>query len=277
MGRDREVPAHHLPRPRGAAVADARAKYFSRLARLRGSARRWTAVAASLVAASAVLLPYHGIGVPDAFWAAGAGGSAVLAWFRWNDVRELAAQPVPPPLSPAERAQHNQERLESFVSRLPIGRTAVAHLRRSQHLSKLRGSAVAALGARLDRAGTTLAGFAARVDRDVLAEALTAERGLRDLAERTAGVERAMALPTRAPGGHDQLRAAHADLVERLGTGVGAYEGLVAAAASVVAETGRLGTDQLAVDRLTEAADRLRGVAEGLAEFQARQPKLPDA
>lgn len=256
-------------------MADARAKYFSRLARLRGSAQRWTAVAAALVAAGAVLLPYHGIGLPDAFWAAGAGGSAVLAWFRWNDVRALSAQPAPPPLTPSERAQHNQERLESFVSRLPIGRAALARLHRSQHLSKLRGSAVAALGARLDRAGTTLTGFAARVDPEVLDEALTAERGLRDLAERIAGVERALALPTSAPGGHDQLRAAHADLVDRLGAGVGAYEGLVAAAASVVAENGRLG-QQVAVDRLTEAADRLRGVAEGLAEFQARQPKLPD-
>ncbi len=256
-------------------MADARAKYFSRLARLRGSARGWTAVAAALVAASAVLLPYHGIGVPDAFWAAGAGGSTMLALFRWRDVREAAAQPVPPPLSPAERAQHNQDRLESFVGRLPIGRAALAHLHRNQHLSKLRGSAVAALGVRLDRAGTTLTGFAARVDPEVLAEALTAERGLRDLAERTAGVERALALPTSATGGHDQLRAAHADLVERLGTGVAAYEGLVAAAASVVAEDGRLG-QQGAVDRLTEATDRLRGIAEGLAEFQAKRPKLPD-
>lgn len=256
-------------------MADARARYFARLARLRRSARRWSVLAGALTAASAVLLPYHGIGLPDAFWAAGAGGSAVLAWWRWTDTRALAAQPAPPPLDPAERADRNQRRLENLVGKLPVGRAAIAELRRAQHLSRLRGSAVAGVGARLDKAGKTLAGIAGRVDPEVLQEALVAERALRDLAERTAGVERALALPTAVPGGHTQLSTAHADLVAQLTTGVAAYEGLVAAAASVVAEDGRLG-QPVAIGRLTEAADRLRGIAEGLAEFGGHGPTLPD-
>jgi hypothetical protein len=258
-------------------VADARARYFARLGRLRSSTRRWSVLAGTLTAATAVLLPYHGIGLPDAFWAAGAGGSAVLAWWRFTEARALAAQPAPPPLTAAERADRNQQRLEKLVGKLPIGRAAIAEMRRAQHLSRLRGSAVAAVGGRLDRAGKTLAGIAGRVDPEVLAEAVQAERALRDLAERTAGVERALALPTSAPGGHEQLTAAHADLVDQLNGGVTAYESLVSAAASVVAEDGRLG-QPVATARLTEAADRLRGVAEGLAEFTARrEPKLPDA
>jgi hypothetical protein len=257
-------------------VADARARYFARLGRLRRSTRRWSVLAGALTAATAVLLPYHGIGLPDAFWAAGAGGSAVLAWWRFTDSRVLAAQDPPPPLTAAERADHNQRRLENLVSKLPIGRAAIAEMHRARHLSRLRGSTVASVGARLDRAGKTLAGIAGRVDPEVLAEALQAERALRDLAERTAGVERALTLPKGAAGAHEQLAAAHADLVEQLTGGVTAYEGLVSAAASVVAEDGRLG-QPVATSRLTEAADRLRGVAEGLAEFTTRrEPKLPD-
>ena len=53
----------------------------------------------------------------------------------------------------------------------------------------------------------------------------------------------------------DQLVAAHAALLEHFTTGVGAYEGLVAAAGDLVAETGRLG-EPVAIGRLVEATDR---------------------
>ena len=62
--------------------------------------------------------------------------------------------------------------------------------------------------------------------------------------------------------GADQLVVAHAELLEHLTVGVGAYEGLVAAAASYVVEDGRMG-EPVAIDRLIEASDRLRGVALG--------------
>jgi hypothetical protein len=239
---------------------------MTRLRWLRRSARWWTVTAGGLVGAAVVLLPYQGLGLPDAFWAAGAGGSVAIAFWRWADLRALAAEPVPEPLTEAARAAHNQQRLERLVGRLPIGRTAIGELHRVQHLSKLRGSAVAEAGSRLDRAAKSLAGLGARAGADVLDEAMTAERALRDLAERAAAIERVLRLPATTAGPRDQLSASHADMVDQLTDGVGAYEGFVTAAASVVAENGLLG-EPIAKGRLTEASDKLRGMAEALAEF----------
>jgi hypothetical protein len=247
-------------------VVDPRDRHLTRLRWLRRSARWWTVTAGGLVGASVVLLPYQGLGPPDAFWAAGAGGSVAIAFWRWADLRALAAEPVPEPLTEAARAARNQQRLERLVGRLPIGRTAIGELHRVQHLSKLRGSAVAEAGTRLDRAAKSLAGLGARVGPDVLDEAITAERALRDLAERAAAVERVLRLPATTAGPRDQLAASHADMVGQLTEGIGAYEGFVTAAASVVAENGLLG-EPIAKGRLTEASDKLRGMAEALAEF----------
>jgi hypothetical protein len=247
-------------------VADPRARHLARLRWLRRSARWWTVTAGGLVGAAVVLLPYEGIGLPDAFWAAGAGGSVAIAFWRWADLRSLAAEPVPEPITEAARAARNQQRLERLVGRLPIGRAAIGELHRVQHLSKLRGSAVAEAGSRLDRAAKSLTGLGARVGADVLDEAMTAEHALRDLAERAAAVERVLRLPATTAGHRDHLVAAHADMVAQLTDGVGAYEGFVTAAASVVAENGLLG-EPIAKGRLTEASDKLRGMAEALAEF----------
>ena len=79
---------------------DERARYFRRLGRLRNSARRWSVVGGGLAAATAVLTPYAGVGLPDAFWAAGAGATMALAWWRWSDYRALAAMPAPPAPDP---------------------------------------------------------------------------------------------------------------------------------------------------------------------------------
>jgi hypothetical protein len=56
----------------------------------------------------------------------------------------------------------------------------------------------------------------------------------------------------------------------QLETGVTAYERLVAAAASYVAEDGRASVEDPAVSRLTEAGDMLHGIALGLAELRER-------
>ena len=45
---------------------DERTRYFRRLKRLRGSARRWSVIGGGLAAATAVLTPYAGIGIADA-------------------------------------------------------------------------------------------------------------------------------------------------------------------------------------------------------------------
>src|SRR2546429_75837 len=83
---------------------DARTRYFRQVRRLRRSARRWSVLAGTLGGASAILVPYHGLGAPDAIWAALTGGTAALTYWRWNDLRELDAQPPPGPGCPAPTA-----------------------------------------------------------------------------------------------------------------------------------------------------------------------------
>ncbi|HEY2794204.1 MAG TPA: hypothetical protein VGJ28_17700 [Micromonosporaceae bacterium] len=252
-------------------AADPRTKHYARLRRLRRSARRWSVIAGALVMATAVLLPYAGIGLADAFWAAAAGGTTALAFWRWSDFRVLAAAPAPPELDPAARASMTQRRIEAVVGRLPIGRSAITEMHRFTHLSRVRGSAVAASATRLDRATKAFAGLVPRLNgsaREVVAEAAIAESALRDLAERIASVERAMKTPAAAT---DHLRAAHADLLNRFNDGVTAYEALVSAAAAYVAEDGRF-DDPLASGRLIEAGDLLRGIAEGMSDLRTMTP-----
>src|SRR5437764_5215587 len=136
---------------------DPRARYFRRLKRLRRSARRWSVAAGTLAGASAVLVPYHGLGWPDAIWAALTGGTAALTFWRWRDLRELAGQPAPPAL-PAGPALV-RTRFEALVARLPAGRNALAELRRMEARSRIRGSSVLPAWTRLDKAVQTLAGL----------------------------------------------------------------------------------------------------------------------
>jgi len=254
-------------------MTDPRTKYFLRIRRLRRSARRWSVIAGGLIMATAVLLPYAGIRLPDVFWAAGAGATTALAFWRWSDARELAAQPAPPPLDPAQRALATQLRIESVVSRLPIGRTAINEMHRVAHLSRIRGSAVSPAASRLDRATKAFNGLAPRLTgpvREVIHEASLAEHALRDLAERIASVERVMKTPSAGLA----LVEAHADLMARFNAGVESYEMLVTAAATYVAEDGRLG-EPVAIGRLIEAGDLLRGIAEGMSDLRTSTPRMP--
>lgn len=238
-----------------------------KLRRLRRSARRWSVLAGTLGGATVVLLPYHGVGWPDAIWAALSGGSVALTWWRWSDLRELAARP-PEPVDPTRAATLTRARIEALVSQLPVGRGALTELRRLQSRAKVRGSSVVPTWNRLDRAVQTMAGLADRLGRvpmPVVQEAADAERTLRDLGERTAAVERAMRLDQDDTNG---LAQAHAQLLGRFTEGVEAYERLVAAAAGYVAEDGRLVADGASTGRLREATDLLHGIATGLAELR---------
>ncbi|WP_067505014.1 hypothetical protein [Actinoplanes sp. TFC3] len=252
---------------------DERTRYFWRLNKLRGSARRWSVLGGGLTAATAVLTPYAGIGVADAVWAASAGASVALAWWRWSDHRELAA--IEPP--PAPPAALPGQRLVAAVERFPAGRQMVQEVRRQRNRYAVRGSAVAQAWDRLDRASTTLTGLAGRLTgpgEGAVLEATVAEQWLRDLGQRVASVERA--LPLTEPDRRAPLQQSHEGLATQFTEGVTAYERLVAAAASYVAEDGHPVTGQHpSLTSLTDATDRLRGIAEGLSEL--RRPSSPAA
>ncbi len=246
---------------------DDRTRYFRRLKRLRGSARRWSVVGGGLTAAAAVLTPYAGIGIADAAWAAGAGASVALAWWRHRDHRELAALPPPPAPPPALPGA----KLMAAVERFPAGRQVVQEVRRQKDRYALRGSAVAKVWDRLDRASATLQALSGRLTgpgEEAVLEAATAEHWLRDLGQRVAAVERAV--PLSPPDQRAGLASAHESLAGQFTEGVTAYERLVAAAASWVAEDGQPVADgrHPSFFRLVEATDRLRGLADGLSELR---------
>ena len=252
---------------------DERTRYFRRLKRLRNSARRWSVLGGGLTAATAVLTPYAGIGVADAIWAGTAGASAALAWWRWSDHRELAATPAPPPPNPALAAG----RLAAAIERLPAGRTVLQEVRRQKNRYALRGSAITRSWDRLDAASSTLAGLSGRLTgpgEGAVLEAAVAEEWLRDLGQRLASVERA--LPLSPPDQRAVIEESHASLADQFVEGVTAYERLVAAAASYVAEDGHPVADgrHPAFASLVDATDRLRGIAEGLSELK-RPPVTP--
>jgi hypothetical protein len=251
---------------------DERTRYFRRLKRLRDSARRWSVVGGGLTAAAAVLTPYSGIGIADAVWAGTAGASVALAWWRWSDHRALAATPAPPPPDPALAGQ----RLAAAIERFPVGRTVLHEVRRHKDRYALRGSAITQAWDRLDRASSTLVALAGRLTgpgEAAVLEAAVAEQWLRDLGQRVASVERA--IPLSPPDNRAALEQSHASLAGQFTEGVTAYERLVAAAASYVAEDGHPVTDgrHPAFAGLIDATDRLRGVAEGLSEL--RRPAAP--
>jgi hypothetical protein len=251
---------------------DDRSKYFRRLRRLRNSARRWSVMGGGLVAATAVLTPYSGIGIADAIWAGAAGSSVALAWWRWSDHRALAAIPPPPAPDPALAGQ----RLTAAIERFPAGRTMLNEMRRQKDRYALRGSAVAQAWDRLDRASITLTALAGRLTgpgEAAVLEAAVAEQWLRDLGQRVASVERA--IPITPPDQRATIEQSHASLADQFTDGVDAYERLVAAAASYVAEDGHPISEgrHPALAGLVDATDRMRGLAEGLAEL--KRPPAP--
>lgn len=247
-------------------MLDERTRYYRRLRRLRSSARRWTVLAGGLTGATAVLVPYQGIGALDAGWAGLAGAAVVLAWWRWSDARALAAEPAPDPPDPAQAG----DRWLSVLGQLPGGYQLAENLRRQRIRGALRGSAALAAWERLDRAARTMRALTGRLrsaDQEALREATGVERELRELTTRVTSLEQALrAAPAQAQPPLQELRADH---VARLEEGVGAYEQFVVAAAGYLSESARLGDPPgPAVTGLTDATDRLRGVTAGLVELR---------
>lgn len=249
-------------------MAETRDQRLRRVRRLRRAARRWTVLGAGLTGATAVLTPYAGVGVPDAFWAAGAGVAVVMAVFRWRDHRALAAQPLPPERPQVGPAEAARTAMRAALAANPMARAAVDEVSRRAGRRRFRGSAAAPAWARLDVAASALADLGGplgeQVD-DALREAAAAERSLRDLAGRVLTVERALRFA--GPDSRPALGEARGVLMSRLDDGVATYERLVAAVAACAAEHG-VAEDAVAASRLADAADRMAAFAQGLAELR---------
>jgi hypothetical protein len=250
-------------------MVDQRARYDRKLRRLRRSARRWSVVAGMLAAATAVLVPYAGPSLIDALWAAATGGSAVLAGWRWADYRALARQPAPTVVD----AGRGRAGVEAFLDVLPWGRRAISGLRRQADQHRLRGSTVAPAWRRLDRAASVLDNLALHPGSPAgtaMREAMAVEPGLRTLARRAAACERGLSYAEQRESLDRSLNA----LAAQFEQGVTAYEGLVGAVVTCVAEEGRATADYQTLSRLTEATDLLRGIAMGFAELRPDDPLL---
>jgi hypothetical protein len=168
---------------------------------------------------------------------------------------------------PAADASRVTARVEAFLGGVPWGRELISGLRRHSERSALHGSAVAPGWARLDRAAVILGNLAPRPGspaQTALIEAAAAEGGLRQLAKRAAGLERGRSYV----GHHESFDRSFTALVSQFEQGVQAYEDLVGAAVACAAEEGRTTPDHHSLSRLTEAADLLRGIAQGFAELR---------
>ena len=152
---------------------------------------------------------------------------------------------------------------------MPVGRTAIAEVRRQRARAGVRGSVAARPGTGSTAPPPPCAASASGSTAPATTRCWrphVAEQSLRDLANRVAGVERAIRVaPADARPGLDE---AHRELARQLDEGVGAYERLVAAAAGYVAEDGRTGSEHPSVSRLTEASELLRNISIGLAELR---------
>jgi hypothetical protein len=239
-----------------------------KLRRRRRAARRWSVTAGLFGGAAAVLVPYQGLGPLDAIWAGLFGASAVLTVFRWTDYRSLAKAL---PAQQEQLALHGTAALalEAQTFADGIART----VRRKRGAAQFRRSAAGPAFARLERAAQALDGLAPQLagpGREAMDDVHDSQRTLRELAERIRSVEQSMSI---APSQRrSSLADGHRSMVARLETGVTAYEDMVGAAASVIAEQSALddvvGADSVTVHRLSEATTRLHALADGIGEMR---------
>jgi len=242
---------------------DPRARHLRRLRRSRAAARVWTVWAATIGGSAAVAVPYAGIGWADIGWAGVAGGSIAVAVLRWRDHWAVLAAPVPEPLPYRPPAQRIARKLTPLV-----GSAIESFVDRPRRVAVRRSSAAAPAVDRLNYAARTLPQLLDKLGPnagDTAREAAGAHTALRQLAVRVAVVEKT--LPVAPAESRESLLAVRAGLLDQLSHGVAAYEQLGGAAAECVAALAR-GGDTLAVRRLTEATDILRGLADGLTEIK---------
>ena len=246
---------------------DPRARHLRLVRRSRAAAQAWTVWAATIGGSAAVAVPYAGLGWLDIGWAGGAGGSIAFAVLAWREHRTLRRAPVPaaPPYRPP--AQRIASRLAPLV-----GPGLSAFVDRPRRVQVRRSSAAAPVVDRLNQTARVMPGLLDSLGPhagDTASEAHAAHTALRQLAVRVSVIEQTV--PVAPAESREVLLDVRTGLVDQLDQGVRAYEALAGAAAECVAALARggdgVGGESLAVRRLTEAGDALRGLAAGLTEI----------
>jgi hypothetical protein len=250
-----------------------RKRAFKRLRSRLSSAKSWTTTAGGAVAGSAFFVPYMGLGTADGVWVTVAGFSTAMAVVRWFDYRRLARA-----LPAAERDSleiHGPARLSKEARGL-FGETAGA-IRRGRIRAQFRRSRALRPYERLEQASIAAEHMAQRLEGNqeavaILAGAARAGRELYQLALGVKDVEHAIAIApeTKRAG----MEANLSRMVERLETGVAAYEDMVSAAGECLA--GSIGLQQAlsahrtdeTLELLTDAADRLRAAGDAASEIR---------
>ena len=242
---------------------------LKRLRRRLRSARRWTVWAGLYGGMAAVLVPYQGLGAPDAIWAGLFGASALVATFRWVDYRK-AAKSLPD--ESQMLAVHGTAALS--LEAQSVADALAGHVRKRREAVRFRRSAAAPAFGRLVTATQAFDELAPRLTgpaASVLEEVQGSAAALRDVAEQIRSVEKSIEVSPVSR--QESLGSSHRALVERLETGVTAYEEMVASAAEVVAEQSALAQatqvdGQPPTDRLTAATEQLRGLADAVGEMR---------
>lgn len=241
---------------------------LKKLRRRLRAARRWSVMAGLFGGTAAVLLPYQGLGPLDAIWAGLFGGSAVLAAFRWVDYRQLSKAL---PGDHAQLAVHGTAALA--LEAHTIANELAGKVRSKRRAVQFRDSAAAPAHRRLESASAALSQLAPQLTgpaREAMDDVRESQHTLQDLADRIRSVEKSMSLasPDRRAG----LAESHTRMVNRLESGVTAFEEMVGATATVVAEQaaldGVVGVQDATLLRLRESTTRLHGLAEGIGQMR---------
>jgi hypothetical protein len=250
-----------------------RKRAFKRLRSRLSSAKSWTTVAGGAVAGSAFFVPYMGLGAADGVWVTVAGFSTAMAVVRWLDYRRLAR--VLPAAERDSMELHGPARLSKEARGL-FGETAEA-IRRGRIRAQFRRSRALRPYERLEQASIAAEHMAQRLEGNeeavaILAGAAKAGQELYRLSLGVKDVEQAIAIApeTKRSG----MEANLSRMVERLETGVAAYEDMVSAAGECLA--GSIGLQQAlsahrtdeTLDLLTDAADRLRAAGDAASEIR---------
>jgi hypothetical protein len=253
--------------------AKERKRAFKRLRSRLSAAKSWTTTAGGAVAGSAFFVPYMGLGAADGVWVTVAGFSTAMAVVRWLDYRRLARA-----LPASERASlelHGPAKLSKEARGL-FGETAEA-IRRGRIRAQFRHSRALRPYERLEQASIAAEHMAQRLEGNeeavaILAGASRAGQELYRLALGVKDVEQAIAIAPEIK--RSGMEANLARMVERLESGVAAYEDMVSAAGECLA--GSIGLQQAlsahrtdeTLELLTDAADRLRAAGDAASEIR---------